>query len=61
MDEKGGIIMCKLKGWMDKGGHYDVKSRVDGKGGIMMCKLKGRMDKDRYDVQIKRWMKKVAL
>ena len=30
MDEKGGIIICKLKGWMDKGGHYDVqiKSRI---------------------------------
>ena len=24
MDEKGGIIRCKLKGWMDKGGHYEV-------------------------------------
>ena len=21
---KGGIMMCKLKGRMDKGGHYDV-------------------------------------
>ena len=35
--------------------------RVDGKGGIMMCKLKGRMDMGHYDVQIKRWMKKVAI
>ena len=34
---------------------------MDGKGGIMMCKLKGRMDKGRYDVQIMRWMQKVAL
>ena len=34
---------------------------MDAKGGIMMCKLKGRMGKDHYDVQIKRWMKKVAL
>ena len=33
---------------------------MDGKGG-MMCKLKGRMDKGHYDVQIKMWMKKVAL
>ena len=33
---------------------------MDGKGGNMMCKLKGRMDKGHYDVQIKRWMKKVA-
>ena len=23
MDGKGGIMMCKLKLWMDKGGHYD--------------------------------------
>ena len=35
--------------------------RVDGKSDIMMWKLKGRMDKGHYDVQIKRWMKKVAL
>ena len=34
--------MCKLKGRMDKGGHYDVEMKeVDGKGG-------------HYDVQIKR-------
>ena len=25
MDGKGGIMMCKLKGQMDKGGHYDVQ------------------------------------
>ena len=36
-----GIMMCKLKGLMDKGGHYGGNERVDGKGGIMMCKLKG--------------------
>ena len=34
---------------------------MDGKGGIMMYKLKGRMEKGYYNVQIKRWMKKVAL
>ena len=34
---------------------------MDGKGGLMMCKLKGHMDKGHYDVQIKRWMKNVAL
>ena len=34
---------------------------MDGKRGIMMCKLKRRMEKGYYDVQIKRWMKKVAL
>ena len=55
MDGKGGIMMCKLNGRMDKG-HYDVEmkgdgckrgggalrfkcSRVNRKGGIMMCKL----------------------
>ena len=26
-------MMCKLKGWMDKGGHYDVQiKRADGIG-----------------------------
>ena len=35
---------------------------MDGKGGIMMCKLKGRMDNEsHYDVEIKGWMKKVAI
>ena len=53
---KAGNMMWKLKGWMDKGRHYDVpiksadgkgralrcgNERVDTKGGIMMCKLKG--------------------
>ena len=32
VDGKGGIMMCTLKGWMQK-------------GGIIMCKLKGQMDK----------------
>ena len=27
VDAKGGIMMCKLKGWMDKGGHYDVEMK----------------------------------
>ena len=27
MDAKGGIMMCKLKGWMDKGGHNDVEMK----------------------------------
>ena len=63
MDGKGGIMMCKLKGRMDKGGHYDVQIKeVDAKGSIMMCKLKGRMDKDgHYDVEIKGGWKKVVL
>ena len=55
-------MMCKLKGGMDKGLHYDVEIKgLDGKGGIMMCKLKGHVDNGHYDVQIKRWMKKVVL
>ena len=28
MDEKGGTMMCKLKGGMDKGGHYDVQIKT---------------------------------
>ena len=32
------------------------------KGGIIMCKLRGQMNKDgHYDMEIKRWMEKVAL
>ena len=27
MDGKGGFLMCKLKGQMHKGGHYDVKKK----------------------------------
>ena len=42
MDATGGIIMWKLKGQMDKGGHYDVQ-------------MYGWMQKGgHYDVQIKR-------
>ena len=41
MDGKSGIMMCKLKGRMDKGEHYDVKLKVDAK-------------RWHYDVQIKR-------
>ena len=48
-------MMCKLKGWMDKGGHYDVEMKglmqkvaigcANDKSrwireGIMMCKYK---------------------
>ena len=56
-------MMCKLKGRMDKGGHYDVEmNRWMQKWGIIMCKLKGWMDKDgHYDVKINGWMEKVAL
>ena len=53
-------MMCKLKGGMDKGGHYDVEmKRWMQKGGIIRCKLKGRMDKGgHYDVEMKGWMQK---
>ena len=27
MDGKGGIMMCKLIGRLDKGGHYDVEMK----------------------------------
>ena len=27
MDEEGCIMMCKLKGQIDKGGHYDVEKK----------------------------------
>ena len=38
--------MCKLKGWMDKGGHDDVEMKgCMQKLGIIMCNLKGWMDK----------------
>ena len=41
MDGKGGVIMCKFKRWIEKGGHYDVE-------------LKRWMQRGYYDVQIKR-------
>ena len=44
--QKGGIMMCKLKGWMDKNGHYNVQIKL--KGWIMDAKG------GHYDVQIKR-------
>ena len=27
VDRSGGKMMCKLKGQMDKGGHYDVEMK----------------------------------
>ena len=36
VDGKGGIMMCKLKGWMDKEGHCDVEMKGwIAKGGIL--------------------------
>ena len=56
-------MMCKLKGGMDKGGHYYVEMKGWMQtGAILRCKLKGRMDKGgHYDVEMKGWMEKVAL
>ena len=60
MDENGGIMMCKLKRQMDKGGHYDVEMKgwmVKRGGGIIMCKFKGGMDKGgHYNVEMTGWM-----
>ena len=54
MDATGGIMMCTLKGQMDKGGYHDVE--IKGwmqREGNMMCKLKRQMDKGgHYDVQM---------
>ena len=41
VDAKGGIMMCTLKGWIDKGGHYDVQMKI-------------WIQKGHYDVQMKR-------
>ena len=56
-------MMCKSKGGMDKGGHYEVEMKGwMEKDGIMMCKLKGGMDKGgHYQVEMKGWMEMVAL
>ena len=56
-------MMCKLKGCMDKGAHYDVEMKGWMQmGGIIRCKLKGQMHKGvHYDVEMKGWMEKVAL
>ena len=43
MDAKEGIIMCKLQGQMDKGGHNVEMKRWMDKGG-------------HYDVQMKGWI-----
>ena len=35
-------MMCKLKGWMDKGGHYDVEMKGwIQKGGHYYVQMKG--------------------
>ena len=41
MDGKSGIMMCKLKGRMDNGGHYDVEMKVwMQKGGYYHVEIK---------------------
>ena len=35
MDGKSGIMMRKLKGWMDKEGHFDVEMKVWMKNGAL--------------------------
>ena len=37
MDGKGGIMMCKLKGRMDKGGHYYVEMKGWMQKGALLC------------------------
>ena len=56
-------MMCKLRGRMDKDGHYDMDIKEgNGKGGIMIRKLKGRMDKEgHYDEEMKRSMQKEGI
>ena len=41
MDAKGSIMMCKLQGRMDKGGHYDAE-------------IKGGCNRGQYNLPIKR-------
>ena len=62
MDGKDGIMMCKLKGRMDKGGKGNMmwKSKGGYKGGNIMCGVKGQMDKGgHYYVQKKGECKRV--
>ena len=56
-------MMCKLKGGMNTGGHYDVEMKGwMQKDGIIRCKLKGQMEKGgHYEVEMKGWMEKVIL
>ena len=62
MDAKWGIMMCELKGRMDKGGYHHVEIKMWLQQGNLVCKLRGWMDKGgHYDVQMKRWLQKGAL
>ena len=45
-------MMYTLKGWMYKGGHYDVQRQsID-----MMCKLKGWTDKGGHNDMLGGWI-----
>ena len=35
--KKRGIMMCKLKGWMDKGIHYDMQMKRRMEKGVLRC------------------------
>ena len=37
MDGKDDIMMCKLKGWMEMGGHYDVQMKGWIEKGALRC------------------------
>ena len=55
-------MMCKLKRWIDKGGHYVETKGWMQKGIIMMSKLQCWMDKGgHYDVEIKGWLQQGAI
>ena len=56
-------MICKLKGRIDKGGHYDVEMKVWMRKCALSCEKFNRwIDKDRhYDMEIKGWTKKVVL
>ena len=54
MDEKGCNMMCKLKGRIENGGHYDVQIKsMDGKGRALCCADEKVDAKEHYDVEIK--------
>ena len=51
--------MCKLKGWMDNGGNYDVEMKGWMQNGCIMWKSKGGCKRGHYDVHSKHgWKRK---
>ena len=61
MDGKGDIMMCKLKGWMDNGGNYDVQMKGWMEKGYIMRKSKGGCKRGHYDVHSKRRWKREGI